>query len=354
MAINLLLTTTFLFLGLSLCTFAQAEEKRIDWYGYAQTDLSTTDEPEQAKGFRLSRVNLIGDFVPASRVRFLGDIEFEDGADHSVDRLQGTIKLSRAFLEYTFFSQLRLRAGKILTPFGLYNEVHDFTATYFSLEVPRIYKPHAFFNGLQKQRIFAKYSTGVEGFGTFDLGSDGAQLDYAVTISNGRGETLSGGDINGTPGTSLRAVYRPGGGSPWQFGASAYQDRNHEGIGGTSDDPEQTYALDVQFETSKLQIQCESALGRFSAPSGRRHTALLSYGQVAYTFFDVLTPYIQHSVERYDLRDSEGQHQETRVGTAWNFAPGFFLKGEARFFAGELQEQDINYHAYFLSAAIAF
>ena len=87
---------------------AHAEDRQVATYGYGQIDYKQTEEPEQAEGFLLHRLNLIGDYTSGERLRFLADVEYEDGATHEDQAMQGSIKVSRAFLEYTIKNSLKI------------------------------------------------------------------------------------------------------------------------------------------------------------------------------------------------------------------------------------------------------
>ncbi len=87
--------------------------------GYAElnTHYENTDGVSEGLSFQMRRMSL---FVASSihdRIKFLSEIEFEDGTKE--------INLETALLDFEFHPLLNLRGGIILNPIGAFNQNHD-------------------------------------------------------------------------------------------------------------------------------------------------------------------------------------------------------------------------------------
>lgn len=337
-----------------------AQERRIEWYGYAQVDFVTSNKKGFVSTFDQRRMNLIGEFFLDNRVRALADVEYEGGANYSAESSsKGTIKISRAWIEYTYKPYLKIRAGKMLTPFGLYNLIHDASASYIAADPPLMYSSlqpfPALADSLAPQRFYSKYSIGLELNGTFDLDNDGSQLEYYLGVANGRGETLEGTDISNNKAVYGRLIYRPSFLFGFQMGTSFYYDKNLSGIGGIQNDKEFTFAMDLQYESSNWQIQAEGLLTSFKNPNRIQQNASIIYLQTAYTFFDCLTPFINVNSIFYDIKEGEPSFNRVNLGLNWGVTTRLFLKSEIQFHSAE--EEIISQEKFILlklSAALAF
>ncbi|MBA4320643.1 MAG: hypothetical protein C0412_19800 [Flavobacterium sp.] len=354
MAKRLLVVFIILVSVLSIESIAQSKQWTL--YGYGQVDFLASTKSGTKSGFDQRRVNLIGEFFPDEKMRVLTDIEYEGGATLNVgdSSYSGTIKISRAWLEYTVFPELKFRAGKMLTPFGLYNLVHDASASYFPLEPPIMYSELLLDPKLRAQRLYSKYQIGVEVLGTINLNEDGSQLDYSIGLGNGRGAMNDGTDINNNRSVSSRMVYRPSSVAGLQIGSSIYFDRNYSGLGGIKNDLEYSGGVDLQYENSFLQFQMEGMLTNYKITSSSRMSTGAGYAQIVYTVFDELSPYINYSIVLFDLKNSENKLARTNLGINWAVSQNLFLKSEIQFHEAEETVSDESFKVFVISAAFTF
>jgi hypothetical protein len=96
----------------------------------------------------------------------------------------GGIDIQRAYLEYEAHPSVTLRVGQWLTPYGIWNVDHG------SPTIVGVRTPFPVERSLLPQR-----QTGLMAFGRFDL--DVLGIDYALTLSNGRGLFDSHRDLDG-------------------------------------------------------------------------------------------------------------------------------------------------------------
>ena len=82
------------------------------------------------------------------------------------------LMLDWAYGDYRFNSHFGIRAGKVKTPMGLYNDIQDVDAIY-----PWVLLPQAIYPA--DTRSFALAHTGAVAYGEVQLGKDGGVLEYA-------------------------------------------------------------------------------------------------------------------------------------------------------------------------------
>lgn len=87
--------------------------------GYAEvnTQYENTDGTSEGMSFQMRRMSLFVSSTIHQKIRFLGEIEFEDGTKE--------INLETAIIDIEFHTLLNLRAGIILNPIGSFNQNHD-------------------------------------------------------------------------------------------------------------------------------------------------------------------------------------------------------------------------------------
>ena len=83
------------------------------------------------------------------------------------------------------------RAGKFITPFGIYNVIHNASPTFLTTMLPLIYQSHRPFGqdldgqDLGKDRLYGRFYTGLQLLGTIRTNS-GIRFWYTVGVGNGR------------------------------------------------------------------------------------------------------------------------------------------------------------------------
>lgn len=172
-----------------------------NWRGYLQGDYTSSDNPQNNHGFQLRRINLIFNRAVSTKVRAFADIEYEDGAELNGNGGEGEIKISRGFAEFRLGRDLKLAAGKFLTPFGYYNEIHDFSASYIPIDPPKLIYGNNQIFGTNNKRLYSKYSTGLR----FLYQKE--NLSIKTGLANGANQTSSGTDSNKTPMAFFKVEY---------------------------------------------------------------------------------------------------------------------------------------------------
>ncbi|RMF65681.1 MAG: hypothetical protein D6743_07640 [Calditrichaeota bacterium] len=334
---NIARQVRFLLAGLSLVLsrplFAQ---QFVGPHGYLtlEAEISDRDSVSRRGTFDLHHFNLLANFLLDSKARVFGEIEWEHGTDTDLDGPDSTsagfVRVERAWLEYAFDSKLKLRFGKFLTPFGIYNEIHDAAPAYDTTLLPQsIYAKHRNPFG-EEQRFYAKFAIGIQALGRVSLG--GASLLYHALLSNGRGSNPFEQDDNANKALAARVLGEiPSIGA--KVGYSFYTDRN-----GLAKNTRQTaHAWDLRVEIRRWRLSAELAHFRLGGMRGQvsRQIANAGYGEVAYHIFGHQTVLV-----RYDLfnpNTARGHDLETdlTVGTSIQVLPQVLTKAEIHFWRVE-------------------
>jgi hypothetical protein len=217
-------------------------------------------------GFAAGSLNLYLSKNLSERWRTLAEVRFlylpnggNDGAGHTTvtkvddptnfDRpiTWGGIAIERAYVEYDVNANLTIRAGRFLTPYGIWNTDHGSPA------IIAAYRPY-----IIGEQYFPEQQTGVELYGRKLVGD--YQVGYHATISNGRSPVDAVSDPDGKPAFGGRLELE----APWsgtlKLGASGYMGR-YTGVADTGVTPpsynERSYGVDAQWDHGALHLQAE-------------------------------------------------------------------------------------------------
>lgn len=333
--------------GILLAPEAYSETKAPSFHGYftLEYEVSSKDASGRRGTFDLRHFNLISKYHVSRKSIVFGEIEWEHGPDFEDGRAVGGIKLERGWFEYAFSNNLKLRAGKFLTPFGNYNIVHDATPSFTTTILPSsLYGKHG-----SRGRLFSKFSLGVMINGAFS--NDEWESEYSLFLTNGRGNNPYEVDDNANKGIgasfSILDVDRT-----VQFTATAYRDRNNENGLNTR---EAAYSGSLRFWFNQFKVEGEGALFRLETGnnSGIYINKRGGYIQCEYTIRNKFTP-----VFRFDLFDPDNKSAndlETVLTAGMNLAldQNTFLKSEIHFHQFDNNLQD-NFRMFISSLAVAF
>ncbi len=289
----------------TLCFLSQSiySQKLIGPHGYLtfEAEISNKDSVGRRGTFDLHHFNIIVNYLLSPKTHVFGEIEFEHGNDledkEDHDTNLGFVRLERAWFEYAFSRKLKLRLGKFLTPFGIYNEFHDAAPAYNTTILPQsIYGRHENPFG-KKQEFFAEFSVGVQVLGRFEFGS--SNLQYQAIFTNGRGKQPFSEDDNRNKGVGVRLIVElPAVGTT--AGYSFYTDKN----GLFFSTRQIAHAWDFRFEHKRLCVTGEFAHSRLDAgeAAADRQIANGGYGEIAYQIFNRQTILLRYDIFDLDRR----------------------------------------------------
>jgi hypothetical protein len=230
---------------------------------------------------------LLINYKGPDKFRISAALDWEHGAD--TEFTQGELTTGWLFMEYAHNDALKLRLGKFLTPFGVYNEIHGAKNLFLSRDEPRsTLKPQKIAkNGF---RYAPKWMAGAAATGELPIGK--GSLDYFVAAGNGDQLETNPyeADNNSKKATMARLQYSPN--DDLLFGASAYHD--YLTLAGKNDTGNLTsYGAHAHYTPGKWRLLYELAHGKQRLPglalSGTETGQVAELGYVLGKY----TPYVQ-------------------------------------------------------------
>jgi hypothetical protein len=247
----------------------------------------------------------------------------------------GGIAIQRAYLEYAVSPYLRVRAGRFLTPWGIWNVDHG---------SPVIIGPSKPF--IIGEEFFPEAQTGFEALGTVPVGD--LTLGYHVTLSNGRGPAEAYEDLDSNKAVGGRLFLRGYWLGELDVGVSGYggtvTDARHQVVDLASQKiawfdyshyTEMAWAADVRWLWKGLHLQAEAALHDRAWDDGARPPAASGTGSQPnvrrvgfYTLLGYRLPWLNlmpyGMVEYYDTGIKNG----LRVGSGkvFNYSLGLNIR----------------------------
>ena len=259
------------------------------------------------------------------RIRAATDVTWEHGGASEDNR--GNMALEYGFVEYSVSDLVRLRFGKMFTPFGIFNEIHTAKPAFLSVKeaagtnkTERIVKD-AF-------RFFPRWGTGIGLHGDGALG-DG-YVDYDVLIANGEQEETNPfeEDNNKAKSVTARIGYDP---SPKvHVGSSFYFDK----LSGPDYDYTVSEGIEIEYDREALRIVAEVVLGFRKPDSDAVVKQLGWYVQPSYQISPGFTPYVR--LDFVDSNLSSGSNHGIGVIFGFNIetSGGLILKLEENYLKG--------------------
>lgn len=282
--------------------------------------------------------NLLMEFPVSDPLTVKGHIEYEHGP-HLPDH--GELNVEWAYLEYLVSNTMKVRGGTVLTPFGIYNEIHDATPTYVSIRVPfGIYKT----NKVGGFSMFPKFSTGFTLLGNYFSEGD-LHLNYVLYIANGENDIAHEmeTDENSNKAIGGRIMVSPIEGVT--VGGSYFTGKK-----GTNKKDHSTWAGSVNYNHYPLNVRAEYASSRLD-----NQTEKGWYGEVSYRI-NMITPFVRYGT--LDPNDSVNNDEWTELvyGINYEIRPNFVWKIENRQFGGNPNNTKVpdDYNEIAVSLTVAF
>lgn len=279
--------------------------------------------------FDFDGFDLIMNFQAHPRVRAMVDLTWEHGV--MSESSQGNIGVEQGFIEYAYSDMLKIRFGKMFTPFGYFNEIHTAKPAFLSVkEAPSLNKTERIVG--DAFRFYPRWGTGIQFVGDGEIA--GKRWDYSVLISNGEQENTNPfeEDDNKSKAVTGRVRFEPT--DELRVGLSVYRDK----FSGGDWDYLQSAGFEMEYWQGPFRLLAEVAVGRLQAAEtfdGDSRTQVGFYLMPSYHFENGVTPYA-----RFDWVDpnrhvgSDRGHVLT-VGINWEISHWFMLKVENNTFKGQ-------------------
>lgn len=312
-------------------TAAAFEYSNVHFHGYLDMEYTKADRDWSGQqnykngSFDAHHFNLVLDAPVNEKLSVAAMIGMEHGIDHSAVAInKGRILTEYAFGQYAFADYFKVRAGKMLTPYGLLNEIHDATPALLTVEAPLSLYMAQRRGG---EAAFPEWSTGVSVLGNFFLFGD-MGLDYVFYIANGENtgntnEAEADDNVNKALGGKILFT-------PWEFltlGFSVFHGDN--ALTRSVDKTHASYGFSMSFDWDNFNLT-----GEFFDSKIRNIEEQASYVQAAYTIFGRITPHIKY--EFLNILASSNEKNRLRiddwhdlgVGVNFKVMDGLFLKAE--------------------------
>jgi len=145
---------------------------------------------DEYASFDSDMVDIVFNVQPTDRLRLAVDFTWEHGSQSELDK--GNVGYEYAFAEYTISDKLKVRAGKMFTPFGIYNEIHTAKPSTIILKEPNSTNKIYFMthykdaNGdptYEQTMLYPRWGTGIAVLGNSEM--FGMSCDYILQVANG-------------------------------------------------------------------------------------------------------------------------------------------------------------------------
>jgi hypothetical protein len=254
-------------------------------------------------------------------------------------------------MEYFVRDWLKLRAGKMFLPFGLYNEIHTAKPLFLSVKEP--FSTEKTDKLGSPVRFFPRWGAGLAAIGSGRLG--GRDFDYTVQVSNGENDSENPFEKDDNTAKAVAARFRFHPAKGLSVGASAYRDElGPEDAGGRT--TQQSWSLHGAWENAHAGVEGMFVRGKLD-PEGPGRLDRLGYFATLWGKFGRLRPYVR--LERHDPDTDLDDDDATLVlgGLNLRIDDGFYRKAELdRTTSGPLNEKTggVDFTEFKASIAVGF
>ena len=307
---------------------------RVTFNGYASLEIEKQIEGKgKGRGdanlsFDAKEIDFLIGVQLHDKIRANANVIFEHGP--ATEDARGNVALTFGFLEYSFSDQFRLRAGKIMTPFGMFNEIHTAKIAFLSvneplsISKPQYMLPDAF-------RFIPRSGAGLSLQGEGTIGKK--RWEYTVLVANGEqaAQNPYEWDENLAKSVTARVRFEPL--ASLRVGASYFRDRYADAH------PKyrlvQNFGFELEYNRGAFQLLAEAAtVSRENADKTKRDM-LVWYVQPSYRLNHHVTPYVRldFADPNRDVDDNNGT--DLVIGVNYEMKPGFMVRIENNWFEGQ-------------------
>jgi hypothetical protein len=288
-----------------------------------QTEKEGNGDPNGS--FDADLFDLVLNFQVSDAVRVSSDLTWEHGA--ATEDGFGNVAVEYAFVEYAFSDLLKLRVGKMFTPFGIFNEIHTAKPAFLSVKEP------ASTNKTERIvddgfRFFPRWGAGIAVHGDGLIGD--RNFSYDVFLANGdQSETNPFEEDNNTS-KAVTARFRLEPSESIEIGNSFYYDkRDADGVSQITSD-----GLEIRYQARSWKMLAEATFGWLELAETDRILQIGWYVQPSYEFDNGMIPYVR--LERVDpnTRVEDDHGYDFIAGLNYEVSGGFMVKIENNYYKG--------------------
>lgn len=325
--------TAALLVCASLSTRAGAQDffDRIRINGYTsfefekQLEKKGNGNGDPNGSFDADGFDLVLNIHASERVRAALDLGLEHGV--ATEDSRGNVAMEYGFVEYAFSDMLKLRVGKMFTPFGVFNEIHTAKPAFLSVkEAASLNKNERIVKG--GFRFYPRWGAGIALHGDGVIGKK--NFNYDVLLANGEQENTNPfeEDDNGFKSITARVRFEPN--EELRLGYSAYFDK-------LTDETQSklvSNGFEIEWNRGSLRLLGELAFGVLSPKTGAGTSQVAWYLQPSYHFGNGLTPYLRLDVLNLDTKKPDDVGTLLVVGLNYELTKQCNVKLENNYFHG--------------------
>lgn len=304
---------SFVLLLLMAAPLAGAQEQpdRLTINGYTSFEfekrLEKAGRGDPNASFDADGFDLVLNVHATERVRAALDLGWEHGA--ATENLRGNVVMEYGFVEYAFSDLVKLRAGKMFTPFGIFNEIHTAKIAFVTVkEASSLNRNDRIVAG--GFPLYPRWGAGLALHGDGQIRE--RDFSYDVLVANGDQPTTPNAlgvvsnpfDKDDNTFKSVATRFRYEATEKLRVGYSFYFDKRTDPVF----DRLVSHGLEAEFALRRFRVQSEVGFGgrrpRAGGPSVRE---LGFYVQPSFDFGNGITPYLR--IDLFDPNtDTAGDH----------------------------------------------
>lgn len=156
------------------------------YFSFEVEDRVHGDEHKRAdehQSFDSDMIDIVLNVKATDRLRIAVDFTWEHGSQTEVDK--GNVGYEYAFAEYTISDSIKIRSGKMFTPFGIYNELHTAKPSTIIVKEPNPTNKMYFISSdtYEQNLLYPRWGTGIAILGNSEILN--TPFDYTVQVTNG-------------------------------------------------------------------------------------------------------------------------------------------------------------------------
>ena len=270
--------------------------------------------------------DLVLNITPAPRFRVAADLTWEHGT--ATEEAFGNVAVEYAFAEYDAKDWLKVRAGKMFTHFGIYNEIHTAKPAFLSVKEPLSTNKNEKFGS--DLRFYPRWGSGLAVLGNGHMGT--MDFDYIVQLTNGMQENTNPFEEDDNLEKAWLGRLRVSPTRTFSLGASVYSDHLTEMNGDGEDGGGRTswfsYGAHGTYTPGALGFEAEWVRGHLDPSHDARVNRWAATAMVYYRIRDRYTPYVRY--EYLDPHTGIGDDQARMLvyGLNVRVTQGLYLKAD--------------------------
>ncbi|MBI5197467.1 MAG: hypothetical protein HZA19_02540 [Nitrospirae bacterium] len=259
------------------------------------------------------------------------NIGYLHGPRFSPTLAKGFIIMEWAYAEYVINNDLRLRGGVFLTPFGLYNEIHDASVVFQSVRLPYgIYRAET----VGGYNMIPVISTGISLLGSHFITGYPLQLTYNAYVTNGQNFTNNEAEKDDNSNKAVGVQWAVSPVSGLAIGGSYFHQKKQ--IAAAVQVAHTAWVVSADYVSLPVSLRSEYAA---STLDGVTETSW--YGEGAYAFGKI-APYLRYGILDPDDDQENDLWTEWVYGIRYQIQPDFFWKVEHRLIGGSSNNASVN------------